>query len=609
MNQGRSSFYLQIALFLGAAILLLGHEDLLALDISGKVVEGDQPVAGAVVRVQATAIVDTTDNDGQFILTGVTGTNFLMVTASKAGFYINGSLAVPGDQPMTISLDKYIRWDDKKYSWLSPEPPSTTEVRCINCHSGSVIPQWKGELHSRSAVDPIVLTMYNGTDVNRNRNIEPGFKLDFPDPRATGDCASCHAPTAALAVSEDSALRFNSQPEEVEGCGNCHAFPWKVDLNNVSGVDRNGVFCDFCHKIVDTEANTDGSKPGIMSIKLMRPAPDRQLFFGTFDDVPVGLDTYSRLYKSSLYCAPCHQHYNHGIPIYSEYPEWAASPYAQQGIECQGCHMKPDGVTTNVAPTGGGVERDPMTIPSHLQMGGNDSIFIAETVIFEAKPLIRSDTLLVKVSITNEKGGHHFPTGTPMRNMILVVDARDDQNRPLFYLGDERVPEWGGIGTGVNDYGGSPGKGFAKILQDQPGNYPAPQWRSVSIRSDTRIPAQKTDVSYYAFRMPFGAEDAVITTQLIYRKAFKPWADAKGWNLKDYIVAKDSIALTQRPASLTGDFNRDGIVDLQDFFVFAQRFGSKQNEEKYDTRFDLDSDGKIGFSDFFLFAQNFGKKM
>ena len=52
---------------------------------------------------------------------------------------------------------------------------------------------------------------------------------------------------------------------------------------------------------------------------------------------------------------------------------------------------------------------------------------------------------------------------------------------------------------------------------------------------------------------------------------------------------------------LIGDFNGDGRVDFDDFFLFAAAFGSK------DTKFDLNRDGRVDFDDFFVFAAHFGE--
>ncbi len=56
---------------------------------------------------------------------------------------------------------------------------------------------------------------------------------------------------------------------------------------------------------------------------------------------------------------------------------------------------------------------------------------------------------------------------------------------------------------------------------------------------------------------------------------------------------------------LSGDFNSSGMVDFDDFFVFAESFGFKKNDKEYNARFDFNGDEKIDFDDFFVFAKLF----
>jgi len=484
--------------------------------VSGRVLHDEAPLAGAVVRIQATAISAASDSDGRFELIGIMGNAPLVVTAWKAGFYIEGVEASPGDQNAIIRLDPYPEHDYQYYAWISPEPPPEEKANCSGCHP-QALGQWKSNLHSQAAVDPLVLMMYNGTDIEGNPGIEPGFRIDYPG--ALGSCANCHAPTAAL---KDGS--------------------WATDMNSISGVDRNGVFCDYCHKIIATTPDSTGSRPGFLSIELRRPDPTTQLFLGTFDDSP-GKDSYHPLYGDSTYCAPCHQYYNNRVLIYSSYPEWARSRYAAEGIDCQACHMKPDGITTNIAPDKGGVERAASTIPSHMQMGPDAELFIAEALGVSTTASVQDRVLEIAVSIENRGGGHHIPTGNPMRNMLLLVDAEDQDDTALRHLSGDRLPEWAGLGSGPDDYAGAAGKGFAKILEDQDGIFPAPQWRVAFIKEDSRIPAHSTDVSRYRFAIPEGTKKITVTATLIFRKTFKPWADAKGWPAEDYVVGMDSVEL------------------------------------------------------------------
>ena len=55
-----------------------------------------------------------------------------------------------------------------------------------------------------------------------------------------------------------------------------------------------------------------------------------------------------------------------------------------------------------------------------------------------------------------------------------------------------------------------------------------------------------------------------------------------------------------------GDFLGDGRVGLDDFFVFAERFGSELGADDFGEEYDFDGDGRIGFGDFFVFVDLFG---
>ena len=57
------------------------------------------------------------------------------------------------------------------------------------------------------------------------------------------------------------------------------------------------------------------------------------------------------------------------------------------------------------------------------------------------------------------------------------------------------------------------------------------------------------------------------------------------------------------------DFDGNGTVDIPDFLIFVDLFGSKEGEEKYDAKYDLDGDGEIGIPDFLIFIDSFGKEV
>ena len=86
--------------------------------------------------------------------------------------------------------------------------------------------------------------------------------------------------------------------------------PLATDPRTATGVDAEGINCDFCHKlwsiILDpTTGLPYPDMPGVMSYELRRPDGEHQLFLGPLDDVP-GEDARSDLYRRSEYCAGCH---------------------------------------------------------------------------------------------------------------------------------------------------------------------------------------------------------------------------------------------------------------------------------------------------------------
>ncbi len=498
--------------------------------ISGIVTDGNTAVAGAVVRWQTSGNSVLTDNNGKFeILKSLNQVSYLL-TAWKEGYYNGGVEVKSDDTTVEIVLNELPSKDNPDYVWVDPRPNPNDDIKnCGDCHASIIYKQWSNNGHAKSASNELFFSIYNGTDLEGNKFIQPGYKLDYP--YSNGNCSNCHAPTAAV-------KNFTG-----------------VDMNNLKGVEKLGVTCDFCHKVKDIELNENTSAvTGVMHMELMRPSKDHQIFFGPYTDVP-DPDVYSSKISKSIFCAPCHQGGYWGVPIYESYSEWLASPYSEEGIECQDCHMPPDGITTNFASGKGGVERDPTTIPTHNQFGSRDSSFLASAVEMRVNTTIKGNNLNVIVEVENIGAGHHVPTDQPMRNIILIVRAFNSSGAELNFTGENVIPFWGGRGD-VNEgnYEGLPGKGFAKILFENWTQYekdkvetrgqqifPAPQWRTVRIKSDTRIPALQTDKSIYEFNFDNSDDTFTIECLLVYRRTFKTWAMMKKWNLKDIILAEKKL--------------------------------------------------------------------
>jgi hypothetical protein len=141
----------------------------------------------------------------------------------------------------------------------------------------------------------------------------------------------------------------------------------------------------------------------------------------------------------------------------------------------------------------------------------------------------------VKVNVTNTGAGHKFPTDSPLRHLILRMDARDWRNSPLTQTAGPTIPVWA-----ASDLAGYAGQIYANILKDKDTNL-APSfsyWNPVENAwqgSDTRLVPKITVQNEYAFAAPYD-RTAKITATLIYRKAFMNIVQQKGWYLGDLDV-------------------------------------------------------------------------
>lgn len=520
-----------------------------ATSISGLVLDEGGPVPGATVRVQATDNETTTAMDGSFTLGGLAPGVPVTVTAWAEGYFVGWAETTPSPEPVVIDIKPYYTTDNPDYGWFSIEGAEGS-ASCGHCMPAYA--EWQADAHSQSAVNPRFLTMYNGTDVHGNQSpltryghsrdygrfplrpdpeepyYGPGYKLDFPD--TAGNCATCHVPAAAAHPGAE----------------------YAADPNQVSGIEAEGVFCDFCHKIGDVILDPATGlpypdMPGVLSLRLYRPEEEQQLFFGNFDDVTRRV-SYLPLEEESAFCSSCHFGVFWDTVVYNSFGEWLDSPYSdpETGQTCQDCHMPLAGYDYFVFPDKGGLHRDLSRIFSHRMPGAADEALLQDTVTMDVNAKQADGTITVEVSLTNYGAGHHVPTDSPLRNLILLVRATDGEGQPLDQVDGPTVPEWGGVGDeNAGNYAGLPGKGFAKVLEElwtevaPTGAY----WQQTRILEDTRIPALATDVSTYAFAAPTKPGEVIVDVQLLFRRAFKPLADVKGWDDPDILMERRTLTL------------------------------------------------------------------
>jgi len=503
-------------------IILVGAVGDQTASVSGIVVnEAGTPIAGAIVRQQTEAQSTMTAGDGTFTLDGLLEGVEIVVTAWKDPYYPGGTTITPPASDVTISLHLYPNEDNPYYNWYTGMPDSEQPLGCGHCMVA--FPEWVKNAHGQSAVNPRFFSMYNGTDTSGTILMGDGYKDDFPG--TAGNCATCHAPVAAA----------NN--------------PFTADMNTLCGVETEGVACEYCHKIAGVFLNAAtglpyDNAPGTMSYALNRPPQDTHMFYGPYDDVTRRV-SYLELETQSQFCAPCHQFSFWGTPIYESFAEWLASPYAEQGIECQACHMAPTGVSYFVYPEKGGLIRDPDSIPSHLQPGSADVDLLQNSVEMTLDLETSSEgSLTATVAITNAYVGHHVPTDYPGRHMILIVSATDESGNDLEVSEGPILPDWCGGQSGL------PGVAYAKILKDvETGEFPVVNyWKQTLIVSDNRIPAFATDSSTYRFAAAPEAGEIRVHAVLLYRRLFHDIAEAKAWDTPD-ILMEEAEATTVVDAS------------------------------------------------------------
>jgi hypothetical protein len=478
--------------------------------IEGVVVdERGTSVPLALVRLQGTEFSTSTDETGAFRLSFPSGAGIGAIAAHKEGYYIGGQHFIPS-ATQRIRLEPLPPVGTQPREWTSAQ--GTDAEACGRCH-GELFREWAQSAHAKSATSPLFLAAYSGTGADDDMGGAPAYRRDFPN--AAGNCATCHIP--ALSVDAP----FAARPDDATGAA------------------AEGVLCDFCHKIRRASVDPSGGRPGVLSLDLHRGSAQRDVLFGPLDDVIGRHDAYLPLYRQSTYCAPCHDGTFWNVRVYSEFEEWEQSSYAEQGVQCQDCHMRaaPGPPRRMALAEEGGILRDPATLSSHALMSGDAGEFRRSSVALSVETALAPTSLSVRVSVENARAGHHVPTGSPMRHMLLLVDVADAQNQPLALISGERVPVWGGQGTAANDYAGRPGKAFAKILRDlveYPADrrrgrsfervVPAPYWRPTSVVADTRIPAGAVDVSSYAFDLGSNAARPLsVKARLIYRRVFRSW--------------------------------------------------------------------------------------
>jgi hypothetical protein len=251
--------------------------------------------------------------------------------------------------------------------------------------------------------------------------------------RATGDltsaeeCARCHLDIHRYWKNSMHAQAFDSprfqqafQKAKAEagrdpGCLTCHA-PAAVYMQDTRWEKKTsweGVTCDFCHSVQAIKPGT--ALPFVIQAGMVKTGPLKGA-------KPTGHDAaYSPAYTSSTICAPCHQYTNDKkYDVLTTYAEWEASGYPAKGTTCQTCHMRT--VTGNIV--------DPKIVRSstssinvHEMPGGHSVAELNRALQAQVQAERRGSSVDVTVTVVNRGAGHKVPTGSPLRGIVMVVEA------------------------------------------------------------------------------------------------------------------------------------------------------------------------------------------
>lgn len=175
--------------------------------------------------------------------------------------------------------------------------------------------------------------------------------------------------------------------------------------------------------------------------------------------------------------------------------------------------------------------------------GAADEELLQNALTMNVDAHLEDDNIIIEVELINDKTGHHIPTDSPLRHLILLVQVTDENGENLPQLAGPVVPEWGGVGDYDRGYfAGAPGTAYAKILMElwtevsPTGAY----WNPTRIVSDNRIPALGSDRTTYIFQTSKTSE---VSVTLLFRRAFIELVDQKGWDIHDIVMEEEVIKL------------------------------------------------------------------
>ncbi len=417
---------------------------------------------------------------------------------------------------------------------------TTSPAYCGQCHK-RIYAEWSSSMMGRDLDNPVVYQFYTATNAaGKFDGIGfKGFMRMRGHPEAKGDCADCHVPMQVIEAHE-------------KGEGD-------VDLGAAMRLETrkdHGVTCIFCHSIKDVhlKKGPDGrwNRRIFERVKL-----EKGVMHGPYpqaEDSPHDQFRISKLYRSSEICGVCHLNQEKKVVSISTYADWKKLYDAGKTDKtCQDCHMPlipGKARAAEDAPLREGLRR-------HTFIGARNAELRKKALRLDLKGHVEDGDLVVDTVVENVGAAHMVPASAPIRNVILKIDAMDENGKPLPWAGGKKglLPPLAGFGNpktkqrGPRDWAGLPGKMYAKVYRSTV--IPKLGRPLIGVGGfaaeaevfNTLLHYKKPDHARFVFRLPEGVKKVRVKARLVYRWAYKPLADRKGWDMPDLPMAEKEIML------------------------------------------------------------------
>ena len=277
--------------------------------------------------------------------------------------------------------------------------------------------------------------------VQEDEPIEPAsvsIEATEPAPPLFSETLPISTPDVPEGLSSLSAQECNSCHFDTHDSwnGSGHQMAWSQETAALLGTDESiEPICVGCHLPIESQHSTPSQEEGEPS-HVWDPTLQQEgvtcaachvrdgTIYGVHmtENAPHAVTPSSEL-QSAEFCANCHQLSwpDSDRPIYDTFGEWSRSWYADAGITCQTCHMRPTPGVATAGALGYFSDHSPSIDPSRA---------ITLQISLDAPIAVRGTEFVGSFTITNSGSGHAFPTGSPFKSVLITATLFDGDQEP-----------------------------------------------------------------------------------------------------------------------------------------------------------------------------------